>query len=655
MFKLGSLLLLGCGLAGAAENGERLLNEIRRGDLAAVRSLVAHGADVNARDSKGATALMYAAIYGDLDYVNLLLEKGADPNAANDLGINALMWAAGDLGKVRALVAHGANVNARSNYGFTALSVAAASPGNLPTVLFLLDKGADVKAVDKDGVGPVWLACARGDSKIVEELLRRGGDPNERHVRLTETALMWASKMNRPLSVEALLKAGADVNQRSAIRVPAQSGQQEVGETSALLWATPRNDPDSVKLLLNAHADPNARDMRGLTPLMLAVTNEDQNLQIVRMLIEKTADVNHRDENGLTALDWARKWGATPIVRALEVAGGQGAARTDPPPVIHPGHFEVKEALEKSAALLLASSPRFFEKTGCVGCHHHMLTGMLVGIARERGFRVDEKVAAEQVRMTVARRLSDREPTLVARNKGGYPMLDSLFLVSLAMQKYPADSLMDADVHSLMAAQREDGSWQGVDRRPPLQYSPVSDTAYAARAIQQYALPGRRKETEDRVARARAWLLGVMPKHNEERVMQLLGLVWTGADQSALRMRGQQLLTQQQPDGGWAQRAGFPSDAYATGQALYALHEAAVISVASAAYQRGVKYLLDTQFEDGSWHVISRAVKFQPYFESGFPHGHDQWISSAGTAWAAMALALTAPVAYARGLTEPRP
>jgi N-acyl-D-amino-acid deacylase len=41
--------------------------------------------------------------------------------------------------------------------------------------------------------------------------------------------------------------------------------------------------------------------------------------------------------------------------------------------------------------------------------------------------------------------------------------------------------------------------------------------------------------------------------------------------------------------------------------------------------------------------VISRAVKFQPYFESGFPHGHDQWISSAGTAWAAMALALTHP------------
>src|SRR5450759_4165705 len=113
----GFLLLLVCGLAGAAgNNGEQLRGGIRNGDLAAVRALLAHGADVNARDAKGATALMYAAIYGDVEFVNLLLDKGADPNASNDLGINALMWAAGDLAKVRTLVAHGASVNARSNY-----------------------------------------------------------------------------------------------------------------------------------------------------------------------------------------------------------------------------------------------------------------------------------------------------------------------------------------------------------------------------------------------------------------------------------------------------------------------------------------------------------------------------------------------------------
>jgi hypothetical protein len=51
-----------------------------------------------------------------------------------------------------------------------------------------------------------------------------------------------------------------------------------------------------------------------------------------------------------------------------------------------------------------------------------------------------------------------------------------------------------------------------------------------------------------------------------------------------------------------------------------------------------VKFLLSTQFEDGSWHVRSRAIPFQPYFEGGFSHGHDQWISAAATNWAAMAL-----------------
>jgi hypothetical protein len=88
------------------------------------------------------------------------------------------------------------------------------------------------------------------------------------------------------------------------------------------------------------------------------------------------------------------------------------------------------------------------------------------------------------------------------------------------------------------------------------------------------------------------------------------------------------------------------SDAYATGQALTALYQSGVVKPASSAYTRGVVFLLDTQLPDGSWHVKSRALGFQPYFESGDPHGPDQWISAAGGAWATMALALT---------REPRP
>ena len=74
---------------------------------------------------------------------------------------------------------------------------------------------------------------------------------------------------------------------------------------------------------------------------------------------------------------------------------------------------------------------------------------------------------------------------------------------------------------------------------------------------------------------------------------------------------------------------------------LYTLRELDVPAGVSA-MQHGAAFLLRTQHADGSWHVKSRALKVQPYFESGFPHGHDQWISQAGTAWAAMALTRTA-------------
>ena len=99
----------------------------------------------------------------------------------------------------------------------------------------------------------------------------------------------------------------------------------------------------------------------------------------------------------------------------------------------------------------------------------------------------------------------------------------------------------------------------------------------------------------------------------------------------------------QRADGGWAQRAELDSDAYATGQTLFALCSAIGLAESDAAYQRGVKFLLSTQRDDGSWYVRSRAVKFQPFFESGFPYGHDQWISSMATGWATAALAYAMP------------
>ena len=137
---------------------------------------------------------------------------------------------------------------------------------------------------------------------------------------------------------------------------------------------------------------------------------------------------------------------------------------------------------------------------------------------------------------------------------------------------------------------------------------------------------------------AKSWLEGAQPRSTEDRAFQLLGFAWAGAAREPRLRAGQALLKEQRPDGGWGQLPSLPSDAYATGQAMVALRENGLAHAAAPQYERGVRFLLDTQFEDGSWYVRSRSVPFQPYFESGFPHGEDQWISAAATNWAVMAL-----------------
>jgi squalene cyclase len=127
----------------------------------------------------------------------------------------------------------------------------------------------------------------------------------------------------------------------------------------------------------------------------------------------------------------------------------------------------------------------------------------------------------------------------------------------------------------------------------------------------------------------------------EDAFMRLVGFKWSGASEAEIKNAAKALLALQRSDGGWANNPNMPSDAYETGGALVALAESKAINVSDSAYQRGIQYLLSTQFPDGSWHVRSRAIKFQPYFQSGFPFGHDQWISAAATSWAAQAIALS--------------
>ena len=159
-------------------------------------------------------------------------------------------------------------------------------------------------------------------------------------------------------------------------------------------------------------------------------------------------------------------------------------------------------------------------------------------------------------------------------------------------------------------------------------------------ALQVYAPPLHRAEYRRAVDQAAVWLSRAVPRTNEDRTFQLLGLHWAGTSRDVVQKRAREFLAEQRSDGGWAQLPTLASDAYATGQALVALQRVGVISKTDPAAKRGIQFLLNSQLEDGSWLVRTRAIRIQPHYESGFPHGLDQFISAGATNWASTALAL---------------
>ncbi len=153
---------------------------------------------------------------------------------------------------------------------------------------------------------------------------------------------------------------------------------------------------------------------------------------------------------------------------------------------------------------------------------------------------------------------------------------------------------------------------------------------------------------DQRIARAKRWLRSYRAQSTEERALQLLGLLWAGNHSSDLSRLAKALLQEQRADGGWAQIPTLDSDPYATGLSLYALYHVEALKASDPAYQRGVKFLLKNQCDDGSWLVHTRASPVQVAIHGVFSHGRDQWISSAATSWSTMALMLASEPAPTR-------
>jgi ankyrin repeat protein len=660
-----ALLLLFClvpiagAQAGPASLSPEFLAALRSGDATRLRDHLARGADVNARDAAGNTPLIHAAAYGDAAFVRLLIDRGADVNATNAAGATALMRAAADFEKVRCLLERGAEVNAHSALGNTALLLAARPAHSHRTVGLLLARGADARATNQFGATALMAAAAGGDGQTVKLLLKQGAEVNAQPAANESgfilgggrTALMWAAFRGNVAMLKRLIDAGADVN-------------AVTGLGTALTQAAWADRTEAARVLLERGARIDQAGPRDdYTALHWAASSDDCDTALTKLLLAKGANPNRGGGENVdaflgtpqTPLMLARRRGETPLTALLASAGATNATpdrvqvRTPPARRLP----EVLDAATLRAAIALAVPPlqatsiqskksfvSHISRQDCTSCHQQYLPMAAIGFARRQLVPVDAQAEQQLVKMVREGELKNSEVDWQALFHPDAVYTKGYELLAFASADLPPDETTDGWVFHLAAIQGADGQWHNNLPRPPLQTGDIGATALAVQALQRYPLPGRQAEFARQVNRARQWLWSARPRNTDSRIYQLLGLAWAGESARQLQPLANALIAGQRRDGGWSQVPGTPSDAYATGQAVYALRVAAGINHSHPVVERALRYLLQTQLEDGTWHVHRRAFPFQPTMNSGFPHGRDSWISAAGTSWAVMALGL---------------
>ena len=611
------------------EAEESLFQAIQSGDTVAVSRLIDDGVSADITDEEGVPVLMLATLFSDAEGVEVLLEGGADPNQADAVGATALMWAVPDLEKVRLLIDHGADVNARSDgLGRTALLIAAGYPGTSSVLELLLDNGADLRATDPSGYTALAMAMRSSDVGVLRFLVDQGMDPGR---EVPAAALRAVYVRDRPATIDYLISQGLRITE------------------GALIDASNRRSPELIEQWIEQGADVNAEGRPyGKTPLLTAASSELAGPEMLRLLIENGADPNQETTEGERPLDWAiyrEDQARIDVLRELGATRGDGP-RQETFAAPRPGGItDPRLSLSRSVALLLESAPPVFDSRACISCHHNTVPAVAAALARSKGIRVDEDLVQENIGDILSVSALARNPMMqgVAAVPGGHALTLGSSQMALQAEGYPLDKVTASMTHWILASQMPNGSWLGNGvNRPPIEYSTVTHTAMGVRGLTLYPTPGGTARIEEALEKARGWLLSAETNSAEERAMRLMGLVWSDAPESALNAAIDEILQRQRSTGGWSQLPQLDSDAYATGISLFALHESGV-SVVDEAYRKGVEFLLSTQYQDGSWLVKTRALPLQPYFESGFPFGRHQWVSAAGTAWAALAIGHTLP------------
>jgi len=225
----------------------------------------------------------------------------------------------GDIEKAKKAIAEGADMEEKSvaDWERTPLLMALRE-GRVEFAEFLIEQGADIKSVDKDGSNALLLAARYGNKELIEKLIDKGLDIHEKN-KYGETALHLACGIGNMETMKVLIENGADVN-----------GQTNNGMTP-LMYAARTGEVDVVKLMIEKGADAKIKSTSGWTPLMSLAQNDElvnclaaldcegcetqedmekymayeieQAMEISEILIENGADVNSIDEFlGFTAL-----------------------------------------------------------------------------------------------------------------------------------------------------------------------------------------------------------------------------------------------------------------------------------------------------------------------------------------------------------------
>ena len=348
--RIAGLSLLMVGLAGASAAAERpaLADAAEARNRALIRTLVDAGADVNAAQVDGTTALHWAVYYDDADTAGLLVRSGANVNAANRYGVPPLSLACtnGNADLVKLLLDAGANANASLQGGETVLMTAARA-GSLEAVKALLGRGANPNVRERRDQTALMWAAAEGHAAVVRALIDGGADIRA-SLNSGLTPLFFAVREGHIDVVRTLLEAGVNVNEtvkREEDRpaLPAntvRSPKAAAKGTSPLLMAVENGHFELAIALVDAGGDPN--DQRtGFTPLHTIswVRKPDASdtgdpapvgsgrltsLQFVRELVKRGADVNARLNKGAprppNSQSRLGSGGATPFLMAADRA-----------------------------------------------------------------------------------------------------------------------------------------------------------------------------------------------------------------------------------------------------------------------------------------------------------------------------------------------